>query len=214
MKQNKDFDLSELLNTLDRDVYLAGVDEVGRGALFGPVVAASVIVPLSALEQLKSMGVKDSKKLSAKRRRELSQKIKASGFGCQIGYASVKKIDTVNIFHATLEAMRRSIILLKRKPTICLIDGTHPIPNLDIKQYNLIKGDERSPLIAAASIIAKVWRDDLIERWANKYPQYDLASNKGYGTKKHLEALRENGISPQHRLSFAPCRQAKGFAVK
>jgi ribonuclease HII len=200
------FDLPELLQTLNQDSYLAGVDEVGRGALFGPVVAAAVVAPLSALTQLSSLGVKDSKKLSAQRRGGLAAKIRASGFVYQLGYASAKRIDEVNILQATLEAMKRSLVMLKIKPTICLVDGNHLIPNLGLRQYSIIKGDERSPVIAAASIIAKVWRDELIERWAVKYPQYDLISNKGYGTKKHLEAIKKYGVSPQHRLSFAPCQ--------
>ena len=125
---------------------------------------------------------------------------------CQIGYATVAEIDRLNIFHASLQAMKRSVLKLKLTPNLCLVDGRHSLPNLDIPQKALPKGDKISLVIGAASIIAKVWRDDLITRWATRYPEYDLANNKGYGTKRHLVALYQYGPSPQHRMSFRPCQ--------
>ena len=188
----------------------AGVDEAGRGALFGPVVAGAVVIKSSVVPQLSRIGVKDSKQLSAKRRAELSLEIQKLAESWQIGYATAQEIDQINILQASLLAMKRAVLKLKVKPDLCLIDGRHEIRNLMIPQRNLIQGDRRSPIIAAASIIAKVWRDDLIVRWAQKYPEYDLARNKGYGTLKHRQALQKYGPSPQHRLSFHPCRVAGG----
>jgi ribonuclease HII len=190
----------------DPKTLVAGIDEVGRGCLFGPVVAASVVVPIAMMPQLIEIGVKDSKKLSAKRRIELAQQIKTFAVAYQISYGSVREIARLNILHASLLAMRRTVVKLQVQPDICLVDGTQKIPNLSIVQQNIIKGDERSPVIAAASIIAKVWRDELIVRLARKYPQYDLVANKGYGTAKHLLALQEYGASPLHRMSFRPCQ--------
>jgi ribonuclease HII len=181
---------------------IAGVDEVGRGALFGPVVAAAVVIPESKLSMLTELGVKDSKKLSAKKRLQLVEQIQAIALSCEIGCASVQEIDQLNILQASLLAMRRAVVNLKTKPDLCLIDGLYLIPDLAIEQESVVKGDELSPAIAAASIIAKVWRDNLIMEMATKYNQYDLAANKGYGTKKHLAALQEYGLSDLHRRSF------------
>jgi ribonuclease HII len=188
------------------ETLVAGVDEVGRGCLFGPVVASAVVVPVSAMPQLIKIGVKDSKQLSAKQRIELARQIKEIAKAYQISYASVREIDRLNILHASLLAMRRAVIKLKLQPEICLIDGKQIIPNLLILQKNIIKGDQRSPVIAAASILAKVWRDELIVRLSRKYPYYDLAMNKGYGTIKHRLALQKYGASSLHRMSFAPCQ--------
>jgi len=185
-----------------QDAYIAGVDEVGRGALFGPVVAAAVVLPQSALPQLSLIGVKDSKQLSAKKRVALAQNIKELVTNWQIGYATVKEIDELNILQASLLAMKRAVTKLKLKPEICLVDGNKTIPELLIPQENIIKGDQISPAIAAASIIAKVWRDELIVRWAKSYPNYDLITNKGYGTQRHRQALLKYGPSAQHRMSF------------
>ncbi len=185
---------------------VAGVDEVGRGALFGPVFASAVILPQSAFPKLRDLGVKDSKQLSEKRRTELAQQIQAMAQGWQVGYATSAEIDKINIFQASLLAMQRAVRRLQPQPTVCLIDGRFPLPDLVIPQYTFIKGDQRSLSIAAASIVAKVWRDQLIVRLANKYPEYDLRANKGYGTQKHRLAIAQYGCSPQHRLSFAPCK--------
>ncbi len=185
---------------------VAGVDEVGRGALFGPVVAAAVILSEDTIAPLTQLGVRDSKCLSPKVRVNLSEQIRAIALDCKIGVASVWEIDRLNILQATLLAMKRSILKLKPQPEFCLIDGNQRIPDLLIRQQTMIKGDQTSIAIASASIIAKVWRDQLIVRLARKYPEYDLINNKGYGTKKHREALQRYGASAQHRLSFRPCQ--------
>jgi ribonuclease HII len=184
---------------------IAGVDEVGRGALFGPVVAAVVVTAPSFFPQLLELGVKDSKQLSPQKRQQLSQQLQAD-FVCRIGYATVIEIDRLNIFHASLLAMARAIQKLPVSPYLCLIDGKHTIKDLSIPQEAVIKGDQRSPTIAAASIVAKVWRDDLITRWEQRYPDYALPRHKGYATAQHLQAIRIHGITPQHRRSFSPCQ--------
>ncbi|PSF33106.1 ribonuclease HII [Aphanothece hegewaldii CCALA 016] len=201
-------DFSILLPEItDQNTLIAGVDEVGRGCLFGPVVAAAVVLPVCDIPKLIEIGVKDSKLLTLKRRTELNKIIKQTVLETRIGYAKVQEIDQINILQASLLAMQRSITKLKQQPTICLVDGRQKIPDLSMPQYNIIKGDQRSPVIAAASIVAKVWRDDLILRWSKKYQEeYDLAANKGYGTQKHLQALAKNGVTSQHRLSFRPCQ--------
>ncbi len=181
---------------------VAGVDEVGRGPLFWEVVAAAVILPESAIEPLTSLGVRDSKKLSPQKRQKLAIAIQAHALDWQIASATVAEIDQINILQATLLAMHRAVTNLKIKPHHCLVDGNQLIPNLNLPQTTIIKGDATSLAIGAASIIAKVWRDQRITELALTYPQYDLASNKGYGTPKHLAALREYGISPLHRQSF------------
>ncbi len=190
---------------------IAGVDEVGRGALFGPVVAGAVILPQTAIAPLTQLGVRDSKGLSPTVRVRLAAEIRAVALACQIGLASVQEIDRLNILQATLLAMKRSILRLNPQPNLCLIDGNQSIPGLLIPQKNLVKGDQKSLEIAAASIIAKVWRDELIVRLAPKYPEYDLANNKGYGTQKHREALKNYGPCSQHRRSFRPCQVMIGF---
>jgi len=196
------FDHTLLSEFSDDQILAAGVDEVGRGALFGPVVAATVVSPLSDLPKLIAIGVQDSKKLSAKRREELVKLIQEIVIDWQISYANVAEIDHLNILQASLLAMKRSVLQLSAIPDICLVDGKFPIPGLSVAQKTVIKGDERSPLIAAASILAKVWRDQLIVNMAIEYPEYDLAANKGYPTQKHRLALQQYGPSPEHRCSF------------
>lgn len=188
---------------------IAGVDEVGRGALFGPVVAVAVVIPATDLSQLNEIAAKDSKKVSAKRREALAEEIKTVVTDFRIGYATAKEIDEINILQASLTAMRRAIKKLTPQPDLCFVDGRFAVPDLEgISQITLTQGDARSRAIAAASIIAKVWRDDLIVRlWSDQYPEYHLAANKGYGTSSHRLALQEYGPSPQHRLSFRPCRE-------
>lgn len=192
----------------DGDSWTAGVDEVGRGCLFGPVVAAAVILSDEVKRQLTSLGVQDSKQLSAKQREVLYPKIQALAVDCKIAIASVAEIDRLNILQATLLAMHRAIHRLVPLPTMCLVDGNQRIPNLTIPQETIIKGDQTSCEIAAASIIAKVWRDRLIIRLAQRYPGYDLAANKGYGSPKHRAALLALGVSAQHRKSFRTCQAA------
>ncbi|MGK7939397.1 MAG: ribonuclease HII [Crocosphaera sp.] len=183
-------------------ILIAGVDEVGRGCLFGPVVAASVVLDKSAIASLQTIGVKDSKQLSAKRRQTLAKAIKNLAVAYYISYASSQEIDRLNILQASLLAMQRSVTKLSVIPNLCLVDGNQKIPNLTIPQETIIGGDQSSPLIAAASILAKVWRDQLMIRLAAKYSHYDLENNKGYGTKKHRLALQQYGPCFHHRHSF------------
>jgi ribonuclease HII len=206
------FDHFSLLPELSgTEALIAGVDEVGRGALFGPVVAAAIVFPLSVLPQLLEMEVRDSKQLSAKRRLELTKEMQQLASAQAIGFATVEEIDRINILQASLLAMKRAVINLEVMPEMCLVDGRQAIPDLAIAQKTLIMGDIRSPFIGAASIIAKVWRDELIVRIASDYPEYDLATNKGYGTAKHRLALQKYGVLPGHRRSFSPCREAINF---
>lgn len=173
---------------------------------FGPVVAAAVIVPVSSVSLLKTLGIKDSKQLSPKKREALANQIKHLANTYQICYASVQEIERLNILNASLLAMKRTVMKLSVTPDLCLIDGKHNIPDLTLPQLTIIGGDRRSPIIAAASILAKVWRDELMIRLASKYPNYDLANNKGYGTQKHRLAIQQYGLSSQHRRSFRPCQ--------
>lgn len=184
----------------------AGVDEVGRGALFGPVVAAAVVLSDEAAEVLRAVGVTDSKLLKPEARQALAGQIRSLALDYQIASASVQEIDRLNILQASLLAMKRAISRLKHPPSLCLIDGNQRVPGLLIPQQTIVKGDQHCLTIAAASILAKVWRDELLTRLAAKYPQYGLDSNKGYGTPAHRQALREHGPSRWHRASFAPCR--------
>lgn len=185
---------------------IAGVDEVGRGSLFGPVVAAAAVIPEPVCDHLLALGVTDSKKLSPKRREALYEQIKALVPLRAVGLASVTEIDRLNILQASLLAMRRAITRLDPSPTLCLVDGNQTIPQLALPQQTVVKGDQKELEIATASIIAKVWRDNLIMRLDLKYPGYDLAANKGYGTRRHRQALAKKGPSRLHRRSFAPCQ--------
>ena len=186
---------------------IAGVDEVGRGALFGPVVAAAVILNPEAELWLQEQGVADSKSLTSKQRNQLVSAIHSAALDAQIGWVSVRQIDQINILQASLQAMKRAIERLVPHPTQCLVDGNQMIPGLGCEQKTVVKGDQSVIAIAAASILAKVWRDNLIVRLARRYPGYDLASNKGYGSPKHLAGLRALGPTRYHRRSFKTCRQ-------
>ncbi len=177
--------------------YIAGVDEVGRGPLAGPVVAACVI--LDRNKQI--LYLNDSKKLSEKKREGLYTEICESAVAYGIGVVSPARIDEINILNATYEAMRAAISNLKLKPDILLNDAVH-IPKVDIKQVSIIKGDAKSVSIAAASIVAKVSRDRLMVEYDSLYPEYKFAKNKGYGTKEHIAAIKEHGLCPIHRRSF------------
>lgn len=185
---------------------------MGRGCLFGPVVAAAVILPDAVLATLSAAGVTDSKKLLAAQRTELAELIRSLTPDCTIGLASVWEIDRLNILQASLLAMRRAVLRLELPPDLCLVDGNQRIPGLLIPQQTLVQGDSRSLAIAAASIVAKVWRDRLITRLSLKYPQYNLAKNKGYGTTEHRRALQQFGITRWHRTSFSPCRRVDPIA--
>ncbi len=185
---------------------IAGIDEVGRGALFGVVVAAAVIFPKELLDECRLWGIADSKQLSARRRELLVPQIQQAAIAHSIGVATVAEIDKLNILQATLLAMRRAIAGLAVTPELCLIDGSISIPQLELPQQTLIKGEDRSVSIAAASILAKVWRDRLMTEQSILYPSYYLAQNKGYGTAQHLKAIEQDGITPEHRQSFSPCQ--------
>ena len=178
---------------------IAGVDEVGRGSLIGPVYAAAVILK----KKLDKKKLKDSKKLSKKNREILEKYIKKNSYW-SIGSASLKEIEKMNILNASLLAMKRAIIKLKKKPEEILIDG-NKIPK--IRNYNLkyvVKGDQKIPEISAASIIAKVSRDRLITKMSKKYIRYFWNKNAGYGTKDHLSAIKKFGITKHHRKTFQP----------
>ena len=183
---------------------LAGVDEVGRGSLIGPVYAAAVILNKSINIKI----LKDSKTLSKKKKKELNFYIKKNSIWA-IGQASIKEIERINILHASLLAMKRAIIKLKKKPSLVLIDG-NKLPT--IKNYNLkyvIKGDQKISSISAASIIAKVSRDRYITTLSKKFKKYGWDTNFGYGTKEHLGAIKKYGITKYHRKTFSPISKFK-----
>jgi ribonuclease HII len=177
---------------------IAGIDEVGRGSLFGPVVAAAVILE----PDYRIKGLRDSKLLDQATREKLAERIKAHAIAYAVGAVDVARIDQLNIYWASLLAMRQAVAQLAPAPDHLLIDAVRL--DWDCPQTNIIHGDALSISIAAASIIAKVHRDEMIRRWDPVYPEYDLASNKGYRSPKHLAALKEFGPTPLHRLSFAP----------
>lgn len=177
--------------------WICGIDEVGRGPLAGPVVAGAVILPRDS----KILHLNDSKQLTAKKRNELYDVIMREAVAVGIGYASPARIDEINILQATYEAMREAISKLSVKPDVLLNDAVK-IPQVDIRQVPIIKGDAKSVSIAAASIIAKVTRDRLMEEYDKVLPGYGFASNKGYGSAEHIAALKEIGPSPIHRQSF------------
>lgn len=191
----------ETLKTYEKEYesygYVCGIDEVGRGPLAGPVVAGAVILP----KDCDILYINDSKKLSAKKREELYDVIMEKAVAVGIGMASPKRIDEINILQATYEAMREAISKLSVKPDILLNDAV-TIPKVDIKQVPIIKGDAKSISIGAASIVAKVTRDRLMVEYDKLLPEYGFASNKGYGSAEHIEALRKIGPSPIHRASF------------
>ena len=177
---------------------IAGVDEVGRGPLIGPVVAAAVILPKDFVLE----GLTDSKKLSEKKREAFYQIIKEKAISIGVGIIDEKRIDEINIYEATKEAMIMAINNLNPKPEHVLIDAM-PL-DLTVPTTSIIKGDLLSISISAASVIAKVERDHMLYVIDKEYPMYDLKNNKGYGTKKHLEAIKKYGITKYHRLSYKP----------
>ena len=176
---------------------ICGVDEAGRGPLAGPVCAAAVILPRG----LVIPGLNDSKKLTDKRRRELFDIIVAEAEASGIAFASEREIDEINILQATFLAMERAVSQLSVKPDLALVDGNRA-PKLPLPVKTVVKGDSLSANIAAASILAKVTRDRLLEELDETYPAYGFSVHKGYGTKRHYEALRENGPCPVHRMTF------------
>jgi ribonuclease HII len=194
---------SQLVYELDLEFELiTGVDEVGRGALCGPVVTAAVLLERSRCAELVALGVKDSKKLSAQRREELVPVIQSLALSYGLAEASPAEIDRLNIRRATLLAMSRAVQSLNQPPQICLVDGRDAIPDLVYPQQSLVGGDGRAVTIAAASILAKVYRDRLLQDWDSSYPAYGLAQHKGYGTAQHRLALQTHGVTSIHRQSF------------
>lgn len=195
------------MNQVEAELYsqgyqiLVGIDEAGRGPLAGPVVAAAVVLDPEA----KIYGLDDSKKLSRQKREKIFTEIKAKA-KVGVGQATSNEIDKYNIREATFVAMKRAVkdLLpnLMNNPDILLVDGNAVIPNLTVEQQSIIDGDAKVNAIAAASIIAKVTRDNIIFDYAEKYPQYNFESNKGYGTSEHISALQKYGSSPIHRKSF------------
>jgi len=187
---------------------VAGVDEVGRGALFGPVVAAAVI--LSPDRPIR--GLNDSKQLEPERRETLAARIRERAVAWAVAAVDAATIDSINIYQASRQAMRMAAARLDPAPDFLLVDAV-PL-DVDLPQRALIKGDARCHAIAAASIVAKVWRDELMRVWDAVFPAYGLASHKGYGTPEHLRALREFGPTPLHRLSFDPVRAHARIALE
>jgi ribonuclease HII len=185
----------------DADI-VCGVDEAGRGPLAGPVFAAAVILdPRKPID-----GLRDSKKLTEARRDELAPLIKEHALAWAIAECSCEEIDTLNILHATMLAMRRAVEALKMVPTIALIDGNR-CPPMEIRALAVVEGDDKCHAISAASILAKTARDALLVQLHHQYPQYCFDQHKGYSTALHLERLRAHGPSPVHRRSFAPVRE-------
>ena len=189
--------MREFENKYSDLAYVAGIDEAGRGPLAGPVVAAAVILPKGIFLPF----LNDSKKVTEKRRDVLFDEIKQNAIAYGIGIASNTLIDEINILQATYEAMREAINELEKTPDVLLVDAVH-IPDINIKQVGIVKGDAKSVNIAAASILAKVTRDRLMAEYDKIYPEYGFASNKGYGTATHIAALKEIGPCAIHRKSF------------
>lgn len=190
---------------------IAGVDEAGRGALAGPVVAAAVAFPAG----FRVSGVRDSKQLSPSRRAVLDRQIRAGCLAWSVALATVEEIDRLNILKASLLAMRRALLGLSRKPSVVRIDGPH-LPRLPgewhagLEMQALVRGDRSCPAIASASILAKEWRDRMMRRLDSQWPGYRLAQHKGYAVPAHRKALDQLGASPAHRRSFAPVRACLG----
>ena len=187
----------EIEDSLTDKGVICGVDEAGRGPLAGPVCAAAVILP----PHCEIPGLNDSKKLSDKKRRELFPVIQEKAVAYGIAFATEQEIDEMNILQATFLAMRRAIEQLEGKADFALIDGNRET-DFGVPCMTVVKGDSRSANIAAASVLAKVTRDEYMEKLAEQYPQYGFEVHKGYGTKRHYQALAEHGMSPVHRRTF------------
>lgn len=178
-------------------LYIGGIDEAGRGPIAGPVVASVVVFK----KDTKIHKIDDSKKLSEKKRNELFEIIKNEALDYGIGIVDNNKIDEINILNATILAMKKAVNQLERKPDYLLIDALN-IPNLDINQNAIVKGDSKSISIAGASILAKVTRDNIMYEYDKMYPEYGFKNHKGYGTDEHYDAIRKYGLTPIHRKSF------------
>ena len=191
------YDISAYEREYAQYEYICGIDEVGRGPLIGPVVAGAVILP----KDCDILYINASKNLSEAKRIELDKIIREKAVAVGIGVESAEVIDEINILQATYSAMRKAINNLDVSPTLLLNDAV-TIPNVNIKQVPIIKGDAKSISIGAASIVAKVYRDRIMEEYAKEHPGYGLEKNKGYGTKEHIEAIKKYGSLPWHRKSF------------
>ena len=195
--------LPPILDWADRGRYVAGVDEVGRGPLAGPVVAAAVILdPNKPIE-----GLMDSKKISEKRREVLAEEIKENAIAWAISRVDVDEIDRINILQASLKAMSIAVSELKQQPDYVMVDGNRVPSDINIRAEAVVKGDDRVACISAASIIAKVARDHEMIEMENVYPGYGLAKHKGYPTKVHIEALQTLGVTDIHRRTFGPVKK-------
>ena len=198
MQEKKEEDLQQILNKVSE----VGIDEVGRGAVFGPVFSAVVVLTKENTVTLKQFGVTDSKKLTPKKRKLLLPKILLLSSDYGIGQSSVREIDKFGIRIATEFSMIRALKKLKEKPSEIIIDGTLLLRPWQGIQKNVVSGDSKFTAIASASIVAKVARDNLIERLEKKYSGYLIYKNKGYGTREHLSIIKKNGITNLHRKSF------------
>lgn len=178
--------------------YICGIDEAGRGPLAGPVVVASVIMPKDSMIE----GVNDSKKVSEKKREKLYEEITNTAIAWGVGIVDQREIDEINILNATKKGLTNSLKELEIKPDLILVDALTNIDTLGIPYRSIIKGDAKSYSIAAASIIAKVTRDRIMRQWDELYPEYGFEKHKGYGTKMHIDAIKEYGPCPLHRKSF------------
>ena len=202
--KKKEYERLTKLKEIEKSVYnegyefICGIDEAGRGPLAGPVVVASVIMPKDSMIE----GVNDSKKVSEKKREKLYDLITTEAISYGVGIISQDEIDEINILNATKKGLTNSLKELSTKPDIILVDALREIDTLNIPYRSVIKGDAKIYSIACASIIAKVTRDRIIREWDKVYPQYGFASHKGYGTAKHIAAIKEYGLCPLHRKSF------------
>lgn len=178
--------------------YIAGIDEAGRGPLAGPVVVASVILPADSMIE----GINDSKKISESKREKLYDVILQEAVSYGIGIITQEEIDEINILQATKKGLHESIQKMEIKPNVILVDALTGIDTLGIPYKSIIKGDAKSYSIGAASIIAKVTRDRIMREWDKIYPEYGFAGHKGYGTAKHIEAIKKYGLTPIHRKTF------------
>jgi len=185
--------------------WIAGVDEAGRGSLAGPVVAAAVILP----DEVDLPGLTDSKLLSPARRTRLAVAIREQAVACAVARVDAADIDAINILQATLRAMAQAVAALDASPDLVLVDG-NILPALSVPARPIVRGDRLVPAISAASILAKVDRDAIMEAWARQYPAYGFAQHKGYGTADHRAMIARHGPSPIHRLSFAGVREHVG----